>query len=229
MVTFIYFLPSSIWMIYLPNNRLLRTSLTRRRRGLTFEFMKMKYIAILLISALVPAVYAADLGLTTNIINIEPQDGGKTGRVYKEDIFRGPDRIYSLIKRDMDLDGTFEQIHELFIYKGNLALSLSHSSTKALQTAGTVWVFFEDSDKDGTRDTILLIGKDLTLLEKYTLDSATQYFRPTASSVRRVIGDPTAKSFEADYLEMGSPEIWKKEFEQAVPAYGAQSAPSAEP
>ena len=37
MVTFIYFLPSSIWMIYLPNNRLLRTSLTRRRRGLTFD------------------------------------------------------------------------------------------------------------------------------------------------------------------------------------------------
>jgi hypothetical protein len=189
----------------------------------------MKYIALLLITALVPAVYAADLGLTTNIINIEPQDGDKSGRVYKEDILRGPDRIYSLIKRDMDLDGTFEQIHELFIHKDNLALSLSHSGTKAIQSAGTVWVFFEDSDKDGTRDTILLIGKDLTILEKYTLDSATQYFRPTAYSVRRVIGDPTAKSFEADFLEMGSPEIWKKGFEQSVPEYPPQGVGSSEP
>ena len=189
----------------------------------------MKYIALLLIIVVVPAVYAADLGLTTNIINMEPKDGDNTGRIYREDILRGPDRIYTLIKRDIDLDGTYEQIHELFIHKDEFILALSHSGTKAMQMTGAEWVFFEDADKDGTRDTILVIGKDLTCLEKYTLDPATKYFRPTVTSVRGVIRDPTAKSFEADYLEIGSPELWKKEFEQGGPGYPPQSVGSPDP
>ena len=190
----------------------------------------MKYIALLLIFSVIPAVYAADLGLTTNIINIEPQDGNNTGRVYREDILRGPDRIYSLIKRDRDLDGTYEQIHELFIHDDKLILSLSHSGTKAIQMTGSEWVFFEDSDKDGIRDTILVMdGKNLTCLEKYFLNPATKYFRPTATSVRRAIRDPTAKSFETDYMEMGSPEIWNNEFEQAGAGYPPQSVGSPDP
>lgn len=142
--------------------------------------MKRTIIAFL---ALGQAVMADDLALTTNITAIPESPARSVGKIRREDILRGTNMVYTLLMFDRDKDGTYDQIQEMF-RAGNVdVLSIAHTDDQGMVFEGNdnIQVYVSDTDKDGTRDSILLMSKDLLVVEAFSLDRTLGYFRPFSS------------------------------------------------
>jgi len=170
----------------------------------------MKYIIPLITIAFTTAVYADDLGLTTNITDIAAQDGRNIGQIYKEDILRDPDRVYTLLKIDRDRDGKYDHIQEMFYYSNECILSISHSGDNGIVFSGKSGTdaYYADTNNDGKRDSIMLISADMVVRDKYQLGADDEYFRPVDDTALETIQKASSRvaPLATTVLESISPE-----------------------
>jgi hypothetical protein len=134
----------------------------------------------IIILALVQATAAGELGLSTNVVDIPATPGRSVGKIHREDILRGTHRIYTLLMIDRNKDGTYDHIQEMFRFGDKDVFSIGHTDDQGITFEGNdgIQVYFSDSDKDGARDSILLMSKDLLVLDAFALDRQLGYFRP---------------------------------------------------
>lgn len=134
-------------------------------------------IAALLLSPVPFCVAENPYAITNLYTHYPPRENAPIG-VSVQQTYRGTNRVFEILRIDKDADGDFDSTNQMFYASGAIVLSISEGDDGkgvSFTSKDNVCASLQDTDGDGTTDTVLLITDDAQLLDIYQLNQDGLY------------------------------------------------------